>query len=80
MSVDDAQKPEVPGDQGHRFVIRDRDMIYSDAVDRTLEAMELSRAPAQQLEAWVPDSPRDRVVAANGHRLPNEHRVVAPPI
>lgn len=46
MSVDDAQKPEVPGDQGHRFVIHDRDMIYSDAVDRTLEAMELSRVAA----------------------------------
>jgi len=32
----------VPGDQKHRFVIHDRDGIYSDAVDRALEAMELT--------------------------------------
>jgi putative transposase len=32
----------VLGDQGHRFVIHDRDTIYSDGVDRTLEAMELT--------------------------------------
>jgi transposase InsO family protein len=31
----------VPGDQGHRFVIHDRDTIYSEGVDRTLEAMGL---------------------------------------
>ena len=31
----------VPGDQVHRFVIHDRDAIYSDGVDRTLEAMGL---------------------------------------
>jgi hypothetical protein len=31
----------VPGDQGHRFVIHDRDTIYSDGVDRTLAAMGL---------------------------------------
>jgi hypothetical protein len=29
----------VPGDQRHRFVIHDRDTIYSEGVDRTLEAM-----------------------------------------
>ena len=31
----------VPGDQGHRFVIHDRDAIYSERVDRALEAMGL---------------------------------------
>jgi transposase InsO family protein len=31
----------VPGDQTHRFVIHDRDTIYSEGVDRTLEAMGL---------------------------------------
>jgi putative transposase len=31
----------VPGDQGHRFVNHDRDAIYSQGVDRTLEAMGL---------------------------------------
>ena len=32
----------VPGDQGHRLVIHDRDAIYSEGVDRTLEAMGLT--------------------------------------
>jgi transposase InsO family protein len=32
----------VPGDQGHRFLIHDRDTIYSECVDRTLEAMGLA--------------------------------------
>jgi hypothetical protein len=32
----------VPGDQEHRFVIHDRDTIYSEGVDRTLEAMGLA--------------------------------------
>jgi putative transposase len=43
----------VPGDQKHRFVIHDRDGIYSDAVDRTLEAMELTvlKTPAGALQA-----------------------------
>ena len=31
----------LPGDQTHRFVIHDRDTIYSERVDRTLEAMGL---------------------------------------
>ena len=31
----------VPGDQAHQFVIHDRDTIYSEGVDRTLEAMGL---------------------------------------
>jgi hypothetical protein len=31
----------VRGDQAHRFVIHDRDTIYSAGVDRTLEAMGL---------------------------------------
>jgi putative transposase len=32
----------VPGDQAHRFVIHDRDTIYSEGVDRTLEVMGLT--------------------------------------
>lgn len=32
----------VTGDQVHRFVIHDRDTIYSEGVDRTLEAMGLT--------------------------------------
>jgi len=32
----------VRGDQAHRFVIHDRDTIYSEGVDRTLEAMGLT--------------------------------------
>ena len=32
----------VPGDKTHRFVIHDRDTIYSEGVDRTLEAMGLT--------------------------------------
>jgi transposase InsO family protein len=31
----------VSGDEGHRFVIHDRDKIFADGVDRTLEAMGL---------------------------------------
>jgi transposase InsO family protein len=31
----------VPGDQGHRFVIHDRDAIYAEGVDRTLETLGL---------------------------------------
>jgi hypothetical protein len=31
----------VPGDQRHRFVIQDRDTIYSEQIDRTFEAMGL---------------------------------------
>jgi len=32
----------IPGDQTHRFVIHDRDTIYSEGVDRTLAAMGLT--------------------------------------
>jgi putative transposase len=32
----------VSGDQAHRFVIHDRDTIYSNGVDRTLEALGLT--------------------------------------
>jgi len=43
----------VPGDQGHRFVIHDRDTIYSDSVDRTLAAMglEVLKTPVRVLQA-----------------------------
>ncbi len=32
----------IAGDQPHRYVIHDRDSIYSEATDRTLEAMGLT--------------------------------------
>jgi len=32
----------VPGDQSHRFVVHDRDSIYSESVDRTIAAMGLT--------------------------------------
>jgi putative transposase len=43
----------VPGDQAHRFMIPDRDTIYSDGVDRTLEAMGLAvlKTPARVPQA-----------------------------
>ena len=43
----------VPGDQAHRFVIRDRDTIYSESVDRTLVAMGLAilKTPARVPQA-----------------------------
>jgi len=43
----------VLGDEGHRFVIHDRDAIYSDGVDRTLEAMGLHvlKTPARVPQA-----------------------------
>jgi putative transposase len=43
----------VPGDQAHRFVIHDRDTIYSDGVDHTLEAMGLAvlKTPARVPQA-----------------------------
>jgi transposase InsO family protein len=43
----------VPGDQGYRFVVHDRDTIYSTGVDRTLEAMGLAvlRTPVRAPQA-----------------------------
>jgi putative transposase len=43
----------VPGDQAHRFVIHDRDTIYSEGVDRTLAAMGLAilKTPARVPQA-----------------------------
>ncbi len=43
----------VLGDEGHRFVIHDRDTIYSAGVDRTLEAMglEVLKTPARVPQA-----------------------------
>jgi transposase InsO family protein len=121
----------VPGDQGHRFVIHDRDTIYSDRVDRTLAAMglEVLKTPVRVPQAntycervigtirrecldWViptteghlrailrewishynrgrphsslgpglPDPSPDRLVASNGHHVPDGRRVVATPI
>jgi transposase InsO family protein len=117
----------IAGDQPHQYVIHDRDSIYSEGMDRTLEAMGLRvlrtpvRAPTanaycerlvgtirrecldfliplterhlrELLGHWVthynrgrphsslgpgiPDAPPDRVVASNGHQLPDGHRVV----
>jgi transposase InsO family protein len=121
----------ISGNQPHRYVIHDRDSIYSEGLDRTLAAMGLTilRTPVQAPKAnafcerlvgtirrecldfliplteshlrdimtrWVthynrgrphsslgpglPDPPPDRVVAPNGHQLPDGHRVVATPI
>jgi putative transposase len=46
----------VPGDQVHRFVIDDRDTIYSEAVDRALTTMGLTvlktRVQAPQANAF----------------------------
>ena len=44
-----AVSDDVLGDEGHRFVIHDRDTIYSEGVDRTLEAMGLAilKTPAR---------------------------------
>jgi transposase InsO family protein len=43
----------VPGNQAHRFVIHDRDTIYSEGVDRTLAAMGLTvlRTPVRAPQA-----------------------------
>ena len=43
----------VPGDQAHRSVIHDRDTIYAEGVDRTLEAMGLAvlKTPARVPQA-----------------------------
>jgi transposase InsO family protein len=43
----------VSGDEGHRFVIHDRDTIFSDGVDRTLETMglEVLKTPARVPQA-----------------------------
>jgi hypothetical protein len=43
----------VSGDQGHRFIIHDRDAIYSESVDRILEAMGLAvlKTPARVPQA-----------------------------
>ena len=43
----------VPGDQMHRFVIHDRDAIYAEGVDRTLEALglEVLKTPARVPQA-----------------------------
>jgi hypothetical protein len=32
----------VPGDQSHRYLIHDRDRIYSESVDQTIAAMGLT--------------------------------------
>jgi putative transposase len=121
----------ISGDQPQRYLIHDRDSIYSEGVDRTLAAMGLTvlRTPVHAPQAnafcerlvgtirrecldfviplterhlreilgrWVthynrgrphsslgpglPDPPPDRVVASNGHQLPDGHCVVATPI
>jgi hypothetical protein len=43
----------VTGDQAHRYVIHDRDSIYSEGVDRTLAAMGLTvlRTPVRAPQA-----------------------------
>jgi putative transposase len=43
----------VPGDQSHRFVVHDRDSIYSEGVDRTIVAMGLTvlKTPVRRPQA-----------------------------
>ena len=43
----------VPDDQGHRFVIHDRNTIYAEGVDRTLEeiGLEVLKTPARVPQA-----------------------------
>jgi hypothetical protein len=55
----------VPGDQAHRFVVHDRDTIYAEGVDRTLEAMGLAvlKTPARVPQA----KPR----SSNSENAPN---------
>ena len=55
----------IPGDQPHRFVIHDRDTIYSEGVDRTLAAMCLAvlktpaRAPTANASCELGKPPRE---------------------
>jgi putative transposase len=121
----------VPGDQPQRFLIHDRDSIYSTAVDDAVGAMGLTvlktpvRCPQANafcerligsmrrecldwlillnerhlraiLREWVahynqgrphaslgpgiPNVPLDKLAPAQGHRIPDGHRVVAAPI
>jgi hypothetical protein len=51
------------GDEAHRFVIHDRDTIYSQGVDRTLEAMGLTvlKTPVR-----APQAPRMLVCPCTG--------------
>jgi transposase InsO family protein len=118
----------VRGNQAHRFVIHDRDSLFAEGVDRTLETMRLTvlktsaRVPQANtfcerligtirrecldfmipvterhlraiLREWifhynrgrphsslgpgVPDALPDRVVTSNGHKLPENQRVMS---
>ena len=62
----------MPGDQTHRFVIHDRDTIYSEQVDRTLEGMGLVvlKTPARvpQANAFCETSDRHRAPRVPGLR------------
>jgi putative transposase len=51
----------VPGDQVHRFVIHDRDTIYAEGVDRTLEAIAL-RVLKTPVRAPQANAFRERVI------------------
>jgi len=70
----------VPGDQAHRFVIHDRDTIYSEGVGRTLGAMGLTvlktpvRVPqanafCERLIGTIRRECLDFVIAANERHL-----------
>jgi transposase InsO family protein len=70
----------VLGDQAHRFVIHDRDAIYSESVDRTLGAMGLMvlrtpvRAPqanafCERLIGTIRRECLDFVIPLNGRHL-----------
>jgi transposase InsO family protein len=70
----------IRGDQAHRFVIHDRDTIYSEGVDRTLEAMGLTvlktpvRAPqanafCERVIGTIRRECLDRVILLNERHL-----------
>jgi hypothetical protein len=61
----------ISGDHAHRFVIRDRDTIYSEGVDRTIEAMGLTvlKTPVRAPQANALLRTRDRDVPSRMLRL-----------
>ena len=62
----------VPGDRPHRFVIHDRDTIYSDVAHYN------HGRPHASLGPGIPGRAREHPIGeSRGHRLPNGYRVIA---
>lgn len=75
------------GRSGHRFVIRDRDTIYSEGVDRTFGPFFGSGSAITivvgHTRVWgIPEGPplNEHNAASWRHRLPQGYRVAATPI